>query len=135
MPHGDPAAARRGARGLAVFAGYCCFGVDHAYWAIAAAVLVLHQGFDWIRTVERGVERLVGTWLGLVLAGIVLTVAPHGIWLALTLGALQFVVELLVIRNYTLATVFITPLALTIAFGAHPATMSPAYSPHAGPTP
>jgi uncharacterized membrane protein YccC len=50
----------------------------------------------------------------------VLAVAPHGIWLALVLAALQFVVELLVIRNYTLATVFITPLALTIAFGAHP---------------
>jgi hypothetical protein len=106
----------------AVLAGYLALslGLDHAYWAIAAAVLVLHQRFDWIRTVERGVERLVGTLLGLVLAGIVLTVAPHGIWLAVTLAVLQFVVELLVIRNYTLATVFITPLALTIAFGARP---------------
>ena len=29
-------------------------GVDHSYWAVAAAVLMLHQGFDWIRTVARG---------------------------------------------------------------------------------
>jgi uncharacterized membrane protein YccC len=29
-------------------------GYGHAYWAMAAAVLVLHQGVDRVRTLRRG---------------------------------------------------------------------------------
>lgn len=94
--------------------------MDHAYWAMAAAVLMLHQGFDWLRTVVRGVERAVGTWIGLGVAGVILALHPQGLWLALTIGALQFVIEMYVVRNYTLAVVFITPAALTIASGGAP---------------
>ena len=53
-------------------------GIEHAYWAMSAAVLVLHQGFDWVRTLQRGFERMVGTWVGLVLAAAVLTLHPAG---------------------------------------------------------
>ena len=102
-----------------------CLDVDHTYWAMAAAVLILHQGFDWRRTVQRGIERTLGTWLGLILAGVILAIAPSGPWLALTVGALQFAIEMLVIRNYTLAAIFITPAALTIASGGHPVTDVP----------
>lgn len=91
--------------------------IDRAYWAMAAAVLMLHQGFAWVRTVTRSVERMVGTWLGLGVAGGILAVHPNGVWLALTIGVLQFVIEMYVVRNYTLAVVFITPAALTISSG------------------
>ena len=101
-------------------------GVDHAYWAVAAAVLMLHQGFDWVRTVTRGLERMVGTLVGLGLAGAVLAADPHGLVLAALLGALQFGVEMLVVRSYALAVVLITPLALTIAFGGRPVGDVPA---------
>ena len=94
-------------------------GYGHAYWAMAAAVLVLHQGADRVRTLRRGAERTVGTFLGLGLAGIILVVHPQGPWLALVLAVLLFSVEMLVQRNYTLAAVFITATALTIASGAH----------------
>ncbi|NKZ12389.1 FUSC family protein [Mycolicibacterium septicum DSM 44393] len=94
--------------------------MTHAYWAMAAAVLMLHQGFDWQRTVARGVERTLGTWLGLGVAGAILALHPQGVWLALVIGALQFVIEMYVVRNYTLAVVFITPAALTIASGGQP---------------
>ena len=92
-------------------------GIGHAYWAIAAAVLVLHQGADRSRTLRRGAERLVGTWVGLALAGGILWLHPQGLWLALILAVLQFVIEMLVVRNYGLASVFITAAALTIATG------------------
>ncbi|MGV0745129.1 FUSC family protein [Mycolicibacterium sp. XJ870] len=94
--------------------------LHHAYWAMAAAVLMLHQGFDWLRTVARGIERALGTWLGLGVAGAILALHPQGLWLALTIGALQFLIEMYVVRNYTLAVVFITPAALTIASGGAP---------------
>lgn len=93
------------------------FGVDRAYWAMASAVLVLHQGSDLVRTVRRGAERLVGTWIGLAVAAALLTTHPHGLMLAFVLAALTFVIELLVVRHYTLASVFITASALTIATG------------------
>jgi uncharacterized membrane protein YccC len=86
---------------------------------VAAAVLVLHQGWDWSRSLQRTLERVIGTLLGLALAGAVLWLEPQGLWLALTLGALQFVIELLVIRNYTLAVLFITAIALMMSSGGH----------------
>lgn len=94
-------------------------GVDHAYWAMAAAVLVLHQGTDRSRTLRRGTERLLGTWAGLGLAGLILSLHPHDLWLVSLLALLNFVIEVLVVRNYALATVFITTAALTISSGTH----------------
>lgn len=92
-------------------------GVEHAYWAMAAAVLMLHQGFDWVRTVQRGLERMLGTFVGLFLSGAVLATHPQGILLALTIMALQFIIQMSVLRNYALSVIFITPIALTIASG------------------
>ena len=92
-------------------------GIGHAYWAIAAAVLVLHQGADRSRTLRRGADRLAGTWVGLILAAGILLLHPQGWWLALILAVLQVVIEMLVVRHYGLASVFITAAALTIATG------------------
>lgn len=96
------------------------FIADHSYWAMAAAVLVLYQGFDWARTVVRGVERMVGTLIGLGVAAAILTWQPQGWWLVASIAVLQFVIEMFVVRNYAIAVIFITPLALTIAAGGRP---------------
>lgn len=95
-------------------------GLERAYWAMAAAVLILHQGLDWVRSLQRGIERMSGTMVGLILAGAILAIHPQGPWLVLTLMLLQFTIEMTVIRNYALAVVFITAAALTIAAGGHP---------------
>jgi uncharacterized membrane protein YccC len=94
-------------------------GLEHAYWAMAAAVLVLHQGLDRRRTTQRALERLVGTWTGLLLAAAVISTHPHALWLVAVVMLLNFLVELTVVRNYTLAVVFITAVALVISTGAH----------------
>jgi uncharacterized membrane protein YccC len=86
---------------------------------MSAAVLVLHQGLDRRRTTQRALERLVGTWVGLLLAAAVIATHPHAIWLAVAIMALDFVVGLTVARNYPLAVVFITAVALLISTGAH----------------
>lgn len=100
-------------------------GLGHIYWAMAAAVLVLHLGADRTATLQRGGQRLVGTWAGLGLAAAILAIHPQGLWLALVVPALQFLVELLVVRNYLWATVFITATALTISSGAHQVDAGP----------
>lgn len=68
----------------------------------------------------RSVERLLGTWVGLLLAAGILLLQPQGPWLVLVVVTLQFVVEMLVLRNYALAVVFITCAALVLASGGQP---------------
>ncbi|MDI9915652.1 FUSC family protein [Rhodococcus sp. IEGM 1379] len=92
-------------------------GLEHAYWAMSAAVLVLHQGLDRRRTTQRALERLTGTWVGLVLAAAIIVTHPHALWLVAAVVVLTFLIELTVVRNYTLAVVFITAVALLIATG------------------
>ncbi len=101
--------------------------LDRAYWAVAAAVLMLHQGFDWLRMLQRSIERLLGTWAGLLLAGAIIVAHPQGLWLALVVMALQFTIEMVVMRNYTLAVVFITGAALTLASGGQPVASPGSY--------
>lgn len=94
--------------------------LERAYWAVAAAVLMLHQGMEWFRLVQRSIERLVGTWVGLLLAAAVLWFQPQGLWLVALIMLLQFAVEMLVLRNYALAVIFITGAGMTLATGGHP---------------
>src|SRR5690606_9687010 len=103
------------------------FHLERLYWAVAAAVLMLHQGFDWNRTLVRSIERLLGTWVGLLLGGAIIVLYPQGIWLALAVMGLQFAVEMLVLRNYALAVVFITCAALLLASGGQPVAAPGAY--------
>ena len=92
-------------------------GVSNSYWAMAAAVLMLHQGSDRLDTLRLGAQRLGGTWVGLVLAGVILVFHPHGVLLAPIVAALQFSLEMLKRRSYLAATVFITAEALIISAG------------------
>ena len=94
--------------------------LERAYWAVAAAVLMLHQGREWLGLVQRSIERVAGTWVGLLLAGALLWRMPEGLWLVALIGLVQFTVEMLVLRNYALAVIFITTAALTLATGGLP---------------
>lgn len=107
------AAILAGAVGIAL-------GLERAYWAMAAAVLILHQGLDFRRSLRRGIERMGGTFAGLVVAGVVLASDPQGPWLAATLMLFVFIIEMMVLRNYAVAVVFITVVALLIASGGEP---------------
>lgn len=91
---------------------------QRTYWVVGAAVGVVGVAVGRRAAVARGLHRMLGTVAG---AGVFLLIAPWGIeglWLAATLGALQIVVELLVVRNYGLALVFITPLVLLLTGAA-----------------
>ena len=103
----------------ALLAGTLAYGMalERAYWAIAAAVLILHAGLDWPQAVLRGAQRVLGTLAGLALTAAVLWWHPQGPWLAALVFALQFSVEMLVVRNYLLAAMFITTTGMLLACG------------------
>lgn len=104
---------------LAGLAGLLLIG-DHWYWAMVAAVAAL-GGTHLHARVVRGLQRLTGTLLGVLIAAGLLALqlpAPAVIVIAVLL---QAGAELFVGRNYGIAMVFITPLALLMIQLAVPA--------------
>ncbi len=92
-------------------------GLARPHWAILSALVVLQQGTDRMRANVRGLQRFAGTAVGLGLFAAVSAVSPAGLALVATIAVLQFCIELFVPRNYAVAVVFITPVAL-LAGGA-----------------
>lgn len=95
-------------------------GWEHPYWAMVAAVVVL-SGPDLASRLTRGLHRVVGTALGVVVAAPILLWSPQGAWAVLVIVVLQVLTELVVGRNYGVALLFITPLALMMGQLAHAA--------------
>lgn len=86
-------------------------GIGRPYWAMVSAVVPL-VARDLGVQVTRGLHRVVGTGLGLLLTWALFALDVHGLALVLLVAVLQALAELLVGRNYALALVFVTPLAL-----------------------
>jgi hypothetical protein len=87
-------------------------GFGHNYWAMVAAVVPL-VGHSTRHRVSRGVQRIIGTALGLVLLAGILLLQPAPWQTVLVIAACQFGAEMFIARQYLVAQVFVTPLALT----------------------
>ena len=94
--------------------------LGHTSWTMVAAVAPIsaqdHQG-----RVQRALHRIVGTLGGVVFSAALLAVPWQPWMLVVWVVALQFLAELFVVRNYSVALLFVTPLALLMAQLAHPA--------------
>jgi len=88
------------------------------YWVVGSAVAVIGVAASRRAAVERGLHRMLGTVVGAGVYALLALLHPAGLWLALLLGALQFTIELVVVRHYALALVFITPLVLLLTGAA-----------------
>lgn len=101
----------------AIIAGSVALLLDnaHAYWAAAFAVLIVHVGGTRSSQLHRAFQRTVGTALGLLAFTLLLRLDLSHWWTVAVVIGLQFVVEMLITRNYALAVAFLTPLALVIS--------------------
>lgn len=86
-------------------------GVHHNYWAMVAAVVPL-VGHPTRYRVSRGLQRVIGTFLGLVLTAGIILLDPPVIVLVLIIAVLQVAAELYIARQYVIAQTVVTPLAL-----------------------
>ena len=86
-------------------------GIGHPYWAMVAAVAPLSAEGVTAQLVRAG-HRIIGTLLGLLISAVLLAPELSPYATVLVVAALQIVTELLVGRNYGLALLFITPMAL-----------------------
>jgi hypothetical protein len=103
---------------LATLAGQW-LGFGHNYWAMVAAVVPL-VGRTTRHRVARGIQRIIGTVLGLILLAGVLLLHPVPWQTVLVIAACQFGAEMFIARQYVLAQVFVTPLALSATLLAAP---------------
>lgn len=95
-------------------------GVQSPYWAMVSAVVPVVGSATAGQLVRAG-HRLLGTLVGVGLAALLLAWQPGVAALIVAFGVLQFATELLIVRNYGLALVFITPMALGMrALGGAP---------------
>lgn len=93
------------------------FKMHSPYWIPVSAMAVI-QGKDFIHTSERNFHRIVGTFVGLGLTWLILSVKPDMLLMVGIMVLLQFIIEMLIVRNYLYASIFITPLTILLAEAA-----------------
>ncbi|WP_246657888.1 FUSC family protein [Arthrobacter yangruifuii] len=94
-------------------------GIGHNYWAMVAATVPL-IGATVRHRVHRGLQRILGTFGGLLLTALILLPGLEPWQMVLVIAACQFGAEMFIARQYALAQVVVTPLALVSTELAHP---------------
>lgn len=94
-------------------------GGTHWYWAAVGAVAAV-SGAQLNARVIRGIQRLVGTVLGVLVAAGILALDLPPLAVIAVVVVLQGTAELFIGRNYGIAMVFVTPLALLMVHLAAP---------------
>ena len=94
-------------------------GVGHASWGRVAAVSV-PTAPPVRHMAARCVLRTGGTIVGLGVTAVLLAFSPSSVALVVMIVVAQVGAELFVMRNYGIAAVFITPLALMMGQLVHP---------------
>lgn len=84
------------------------------YWIPLSCASVM-LGATIIGTMNRAIQRCVGTFIGLGLAALVLSLEPKGFELMIFAMLLSAITEFVILRNYAIATIFITTNAILIA--------------------
>jgi hypothetical protein len=93
--------------------------LSHSYWAMVAAVAPITPPRRSTR-LKRGLHRVVGTLGGVVVTSFLLSFPIEAWQLVVWVILLQFLAEIFVLRNYSVALLFITPLALLMTQLGHP---------------
>lgn len=95
------------------------FDDDHWYWAMVAASVVL-AGAATSSRITRSLQRFTGTTLGVLIAAVLLWLEIPTLALIAVVITLQGAAELLIGRNYGVAMLVVTPLALLMISLAQP---------------
>lgn len=98
--------------------------LENPYW-VPISCLAVMQGVSSRLVFRRSLHRVLGTSVGMLIAYVVLLFRPGPLGFILGILLLQFIVEMLIVRHYALAVVFITPMTVFLAEAAHPIVHNP----------
>jgi len=87
------------------------------YWVPVSCLAVI-QGMSMRAVWNKQLQRVVGTAIGLLLAWGVLAVPLNNWQMSFVMMGLTFLIEILVVRHYALAAIFITPLTILLVEAA-----------------
>ncbi|WP_276483132.1 FUSC family protein [Paraflavitalea pollutisoli] len=88
--------------------------LNFPYWLPISCAAVM-QGVSLQHVWQRSFHRILGTFVGLGFAWLLLQLHMTPLNICLSILVLQFIIEVLVVRHYALAVIFITPLTLFLA--------------------
>lgn len=91
--------------------------VERPYWVPVSCLAVI-QGMSVRAVWNKQLHRIAGTGVGLLVSWGLLALPLGHLGMALTMTALIFAIEMLVVRHYGLAAIFITPLTIFLAEAA-----------------
>lgn len=91
--------------------------LEKAYWVPVSCLAVI-QGVSVRAIWNKQLHRIAGTSIGLLVSwGLLLLITDKWI-ICLTIMLLTFMIEMIVVRHYALAAIFITPLTILLAEAA-----------------
>jgi hypothetical protein len=109
--------------GLSLLIAYL-LKLETPYWVPTSCAAVM-QGVSVSHVWQRSVQRIVGTFIGLVFSWIILLLNPSLLTICMSIILLQTIVEFLVVRNYGIAVIFITVLTIFLAESGPALTIDP----------
>jgi Fusaric acid resistance protein-like len=109
--------------GLSLLIAYL-LKLETPYWVPTSCAAVM-QGVSVTHIWQRSMQRILGTFVGLILSWLILLLQPSLFTLCLGIILLQIIVEFLVVRNYGIAVIFITVLTIFLAESGTTLTSSP----------
>lgn len=98
--------------------------LENPYWIPISCAAVM-QGASIYNIWQRSFQRILGTFIGLGICWLILIWKPETWMICLSIILLQFIVEMLVTRQYAIAVIFITPMTILMAEAANPLIHSP----------
>lgn len=90
------------------------FKFDNPYW-IPVSCSAIMQGVSVTHVWQRSIHRIAGTLIGIGLTWLLIQFNFSLLEICISILILQFIIEMLVVRHYGLAAVFITPLSIFLA--------------------
>lgn len=114
------AARRMAAAVLLTCAASYGLHAGHPSWAVMTTALVMSVTRDRLALTHRALHRVSGTVVGIGVFAVIHSMHPRGIVLIVIALALVYCIQMLAVRNYALAVIFVTPMALLISTAAAP---------------
>lgn len=98
--------------------------LENPYW-VPVSCLAVMQGLSAVHARQRSFQRIMGTFIGLGVTWLLVSLNFNRVAIIGCIITLQFIVELVLARNYAVGILFVTPMAILLTEAALPSIRDP----------